>query len=123
VGDERKELFPAEFLAADTKMSEIFAYGNRPQLVERLRTTAGALAVRANNPDVQRITGGRSVPQIAAGLAVAGVAALTAPPAWLIVATTLVATKISTSGLRAVCKTLQDRKSQAAATSPLQEGT
>ena len=121
-GDERKESFSAEFLAADATMSSsLLAQIGRnwwsdfePQLMRWL--------CEQSNPDVQRITGGRSVPQLAAGLAVAGITALAVPPAWLIVATTLVATKISESGLRAVCKAWQDRRGQAPETPAGSEG-
>jgi hypothetical protein len=113
-GEERKNLFAAEFLAADTTMSGslLTEIGRNwwndfePQMMRWL--------CEQSNADMQRLTEGRSIPQLAAGLAVAGVTALMAPPAWVIVATTLVATKISESGIRALCKTWRDRKVQAA---------
>ena len=56
------------------------------------------------NKDLAEVTGNRSVPQIAAGLATAGIVSALAPPAWVIVLTTLLATKIVDTGLQALCE-------------------
>ena len=55
------------------------------------------------NEDMKKIMSGKSIPQIAAGLATAGVVSAFGPPAWIIVATTLIATKVAETGLDAVC--------------------
>jgi hypothetical protein len=57
-----------------------------------------------NNEDMKKITSGKTVPQIAASLATAGVVSLMAPPAWLIVAVSIIAAKVAKSGLDAVCE-------------------
>jgi hypothetical protein len=58
-----------------------------------------------SNEDIKRLSGSKSIPQVAAGLATAAVtAAIAAPPAWIIVVTTLLATKICDTGLQVVCE-------------------
>ena len=57
------------------------------------------------NDDLGKITSGKSIPQIAASLATAGIVAAFAPPAWIIVATTILATKVTETGLDALCET------------------
>jgi hypothetical protein len=67
-----------------------------------------------SNEEMGKITGGRTIPQIAASLATMGLVSLMAPPAWLIVAMTLLATKIASTGLDVLCETWQEsRKSHA----------
>jgi len=66
------------------------------------------------NSDIKQITGNRSVPQVAAGLAAAAVAAAIAvPPAWLIVATTLLALKLTETGLKALYQAWSERSHSA----------
>jgi hypothetical protein len=66
-----------------------------------------------NNGDREKLTSGKSIPQIAASLATAGiVTAIAAPPAWLIVATTIVATKLTTTALDALCEVYYERNPQ-----------
>jgi hypothetical protein len=61
-----------------------------------------------SNPEMQQITGSKTIPQIAAGLASAAVVAVLGPPAWVIVATTILATKIVSTGVNALCETWQE---------------
>jgi hypothetical protein len=56
-----------------------------------------------DNADMKKIASGKSIPQVAAGLATAAVVSALAPPAWIIVATTIIATKVAQSGLDAAC--------------------
>lgn len=60
--------------------------------------------VCSDNPDIKQITSGKSIPQVAASLATAGLISALAPPAWVIVATSILAAKIAESGLDAVCE-------------------
>lgn len=57
------------------------------------------------NEDLGKITKGKTIPQIAASLATAGIVAAFAPPAWIIVAATILATKVTETGLAALCET------------------
>jgi len=60
------------------------------------------------NDEMGKISGGKTVPQIAASLATAAVVATLGPPAWVIVATTILANKIAETGAQAVCQTWKE---------------
>jgi hypothetical protein len=60
--------------------------------------------VCTNNAEMKQITSGKTIPQIAASLATAGLVSTLAPPAWVIVATSILAAKIFESGLDAMCE-------------------
>lgn len=63
------------------------------------------------NEDLQKLTNNRSIPQLAAGLATAGVlSVVVAPPAWVIVIATILATRIAEAGLAAVCETWAEER-------------
>lgn len=73
---------------------------------ENLEPQLMALLCDPKNSETQKITGNKSIPQLAAGLAVAALAAaVAAPPAWIIVATTILATKVADTGIQAICAT------------------
>jgi hypothetical protein len=60
--------------------------------------------VCTNNAEMKQITSGKTIPQVAASLATAGLVSALAPPAWVIVATSFLAVKICESGLDAMCE-------------------
>jgi hypothetical protein len=60
--------------------------------------------VCTNNAEMKQITSGKTIPQIAASLATVGLVSWLAPPAWVIVATSILAAKIFESGLGALCE-------------------
>jgi hypothetical protein len=60
------------------------------------------------NPEIGQIASGKTIPQIAASLATAAVVSTLGPPAWVIVATTILANKIAETGLQAVCQTWKE---------------
>ncbi len=104
-GEERKKHYSGEFLAADTTMGTgiLAEIGRRwwsslePQLMQLLCDT--------NNQEIKELTGGnKSIPALAAGLAVSALAAIAAPSV-VIVVSSIIALKISESGLKAVCDT------------------
>lgn len=111
-GEGRVQAFSGEFLAPDKSMSwSVLAVVGR-RWWEALEPKLMALVCDSKNKDMQRITASRSIPQVAAGLVGAGVMAL-APPAWAIVAATVLAGMIVDSGLQAVCTTWGERASRA----------
>jgi hypothetical protein len=64
-----------------------------------------------NNTDRERLTSGKTIPQIAASLATAGLlVVIAAPPAWAIVATTIIAQKIASTGIDALCQVYHERQ-------------
>ncbi len=104
-GDLRKQQFSADFqqnatdmLSADDlkRVGRLWWSKLEPQLL--------GLVCDEHSEERGRITGGRSVPQIAASLATAAVISAVAPPAWVIVATTILAAKIVETGLDSVCQ-------------------
>jgi hypothetical protein len=60
------------------------------------------------NEEVRKITSGKTIPQVAASLATAAVISALAPPAWIIVATSLFALKIAETGIEAICETWKE---------------
>jgi hypothetical protein len=60
--------------------------------------------VCSSSPEMTQITSGKTIPQVAASLATAGLVSALAPPAWVIVATSILASKIVESGLDALCE-------------------
>ena len=58
--------------------------------------------VCSSSPEMKQITSGKTIPQVAASLATAGLVSALAPPAWVIVATSILASKIVESGLDAI---------------------
>jgi hypothetical protein len=103
-GEERQQYYSGEFLAPDATMGagvlgEIGRrwWGNlEPQLMH--------LVCDPNNKEMKELTGNRSIPALAAGLAVSGLAVLAAPSV-VIVVSSILALKISEAGLKAVCDT------------------
>ena len=57
-----------------------------------------------NNAEMSQITSGKTIPQAAAALATAAIVSALAPPAWIVVATSILAAKIAQTGLEAVCE-------------------
>lgn len=57
-----------------------------------------------NSEEAKRIMGGRTPPEIAASLATKGICSAFAPPSWIIVATSILAAKITETGLSALCE-------------------
>jgi hypothetical protein len=109
-GEGRMQAFSGEFLAPDRSMSSstLIVIGRR--WWEDFEPRLMALVCDSKNKDMQKITANRSIPQVAAGLVGAGVTAL-APPAWAIVAATILAAMIVESGLQAICTTWAERTS------------
>lgn len=90
--------YPKEMLTLD----ELREVGRR--WYKKLEAELMKVICEENNEDMKKITSGKTVPQIAASLATAGVVSLMAPPAWLIVAVSIIAAKIAKSGIDAVCE-------------------
>lgn len=103
-GYQRSQQYSADYVqdAEDMlSMADLKKVGQRwwaklePQLM--------SLLCDPGNEEMGQITGGKTIPQLAAALATTAVISALAPPAWVIVATTIVATKVIGSGLDAVC--------------------
>ena len=103
-GYARSQAFAGEF-RQDAKdqlgMEDLRKIGRKfwtklePQLIELICT---------NNPELGKITGGKSLPQVVSSLATAGLVAALAPPAWIIVAVAILVNKVSQAGVDSICE-------------------
>jgi hypothetical protein len=108
-GDQRQQHYSGEFLAADAAMGTgvLAEIGRRwwanlePQLMQ--------LICDPNNNEMRELTGNRSIPALAAGLAVSVLAVLAAPSV-VIVVSSILALKIAEAGLKAVCDTWAEHR-------------
>lgn len=71
-----------------------------------------------SNTNLKQLTNGRTIPQVAAALATAGVVAAFAPPAWVIVATTIFASKVVETGIEATCEVWRENAQNPNAAAP-----
>jgi hypothetical protein len=113
-GEQRKGEYEAAFI--DTSGTQGFEF--LEEVGRRWYRNAEAELMRflcdKKNTDRDSLTSGKSIPQIAASLATAGLlAVIAAPPAWVIVATTIVAQKLTSTGLDAWCHVYYERQKKA----------
>ena len=104
-GYERLQKFTAEFAQdADDMLSvkDLKKIGHR--WWNKLEPELMNLVCDQNNEDLSKITSGKTIPQIAASLATAAVISTFAAPAWIIVATSILAAKIAETGLDSICE-------------------
>ena len=105
-GEQRAQYFSGDFAvdAKDQGVGDFLLKAGRHSWAD-LQPKMMNLICDPNNADVRKLAGNKSIPQVAAGLATAAVAALiAAPPAWVIVAATLIASSLVESGLKGLCQ-------------------
>ena len=119
-GSERARQYQADFTQ---RAKEMLSVKDLKKVGERwwrnLEPELMKMVCDPKNDEVGKITGGKTVPQIAASLATAAVVSTLGPPAWVIVATTILANKIAEAGVQAVCQTWKeslDAKAKSGAT-------
>lgn len=104
-GYERSLRYAGEFQqrAADLfGMADVKEFGRRwwknlePQLMKIVCDPA--------NEDRDKLLGSKDIPQLAASLATSALISALAPPAWIIVVATILATKIAKAGLDTMCE-------------------
>jgi len=103
-GYERSKKYSAEFTQVAKEMGitdDLKTFGKRWWM--KLEPQVMSLICDENNEDMKKITGDKTIPQIAALLAISVISSL-APPAWLIVFTTILAQKLAKSGLDTLCE-------------------
>jgi hypothetical protein len=102
-GEDRVQQYSADYAesaAALLSTNELKKFGKlwwdklEPKLQE---------LVCSENKELALITGNKTLPEIAASLATATLVASLAPPAWIIVATSIFASKIVETGLDTLC--------------------
>jgi hypothetical protein len=112
-GEERSQRFVAAFVDASQTQSWEFLEEVGRRWYANAEAELMKFLCAKDNPERNQLTSGKTVPQVAASLATAGLlAALAAPPAWAIVATTIVAQKLAETGLNALCQTYYGKHSQ-----------
>lgn len=104
-GYERSKKYTAEFTQVAEDMGiidDLKAFGRR--WWRKLEPQLMSLVCDENNEEMKKITGDKTIPQIAASLATSAVILALAPPAWIIVATTILAHKLAKSGIDTLCE-------------------
>lgn len=104
-GYERSQRYTADF-AQDAEellsMEDLKKVGQR--WWSKIEKELMKLICDPQNEDMKKITGGKTIPQVAASLATAAIVSSLAPPAWIIVATSIAAAKIAETGLDSLCE-------------------
>ena len=103
-GDERSQHYSEEFLASDPTMGSGILTEIGRRWWRNLEPQLRQLLCDSNNKEVKELTGNKSIPALAAGLAVSALGALAAPSV-VIVVSSILALKISDAGLQAICRT------------------
>lgn len=104
-GYERAKQYSGEFShAADDllSMDDIREFGRR--WWKKLEPVLMKMVCDSDNEDMKKITSGQTIPQVAAALATSAVISVLAPPAWIIVVTSILAAKIVDTGLETLCE-------------------
>ncbi len=103
-GEERKQAFQADFV--DTSATQGWETLEEVGRAFRgnIESELMAFLCPKNNQEREKLLSGRTIPEVAASLATAGLIAVCAsPPAWAIVVATLVARKVTKAGIDAWC--------------------
>jgi hypothetical protein len=115
-GDQRAQEFSGDFAADVKDMGAATEFLRRVGRAwwKKLEPQLMRILCDPGNEDLKKITNNSSIAQVSAGLATAAViAVIAAPPAWLIVATTILATKLTETGLQALCEAWAESNSEA----------
>lgn len=108
-GYERSQYYEADFEqdAVDLlSVDDLREFGER--WWAKLEPELMNIVCSDKNADLVTLTGGKTIPQVAAALATAAVISAFAPPAWIIVATSILAAKIVDTGVKALCEQWQE---------------
>jgi hypothetical protein len=113
-GQQRKMQFDADFV--DT--SELAGWGTLQEIgrlwFHKAESELMKFVCDKQNADRERLTAGKTIPQLAAFLATnVVITVFTAPPAWLIVAGTIVAQKLAATGIEALCEVYYEHRGKA----------
>jgi hypothetical protein len=104
-GYERSKQYSAEYAQV---ADDMLSFGDLKEIGRRwwqkIEQFLMELLCDQNKEDLKQITQGKTIPEIAAGLATAALVSALAPPAWVIVATTILAAKIAKTGLDSLCE-------------------
>lgn len=104
-GYERSQQFSADFEQdADDMLSveDLKEIGRR--WWKKLEPELMNLICEEKNEEAKTILSGKTIPEAAAALATVTLVSALAPPAWIIVATSILVTKVADTGLDAACE-------------------
>lgn len=109
-GEERSQRFTADYVDASKTQSWEFLEEVGRRWYKNAEAELMKFLCAKDSPERSQLTSGKTIPQVAASLATAGLlAALAAPPGWVIVATTILAQKLAETGLNALCQTYYEK--------------
>jgi len=113
-GEERRVRFDADFVDASAEQGSEFLEQVGRKWYQNAQNELMKFLCDKKNADRDKLMSGKTVPQLAASLATAGLlAAFAAPPAWIIVATTILAQKITSTGIDALCQVYAEHQPKA----------
>jgi hypothetical protein len=108
-GYERSQKFDAEFEEAAV---DLFSFGDLKKIgqrwMENIKNKLMEMICSKEQSELKKITEGKTIPQVVAGLVTAGIVSTFAPPAWIIIAVTILVTKIMDAGIEAACETWKE---------------
>jgi len=112
-GEQRKLEYEAAFVDASETQSFEFLEEVGRRWYRNAEAELMKFLCDKKNADRDKLTSGKSISQVAASLATAGLlTVIAAPPAWVIVATTIVAQKIASTGIDAWCQVYYERQAK-----------
>ena len=113
-GEQRKLQYEGEFVDTSAVQGNEFLEEVGRKWYQNAEGELMKFLCNKKNPDRDKLISGKTIPQVAASLATAGlIAAIAAPPAWAIVATTILAQKITSTGIDALCQVYSQRQTKA----------
>jgi hypothetical protein len=106
-GFERSQQFSAEF-AQDA--DDMFSTADLMEVGRRWwhKLEPQIMSLVCKDSEIKQLTSGKTPAQVAAALATAGLLSVVAPPAWVIVASSILAAKIAETGLDSLCEVWQE---------------
>jgi hypothetical protein len=114
-GEQRKLVFQADFVDTSATQGLEFLEDVGRTWRRNLEKELVEFLCPKNSAERDKLLSGKSIPEMAASLATAGLIAMYAtPPAWAIVVTTLAARKIVKAGIDAWCEVYHRRQGSSA---------
>ena len=108
-GYERAQKFEAEFEEA---ADDLLSFGDLKKIgqrwMENIKNKLMEMICSKDNSELKKITEGKTIPQVVAGLVTAGLVSTLAPPAWIIIAVTILVIKLMDAGIEAACETCKE---------------
>lgn len=108
-GYQRSQQFSADF---EEVADDMLSLGDLKRIGQRwmrnIEKRLMKILCEENNTELKQITQGKTIPEVAATFATTALVSVIAPPAWLIIAVTIIAAKVADAGLDALCEFWKD---------------